>query len=51
MDSGTTFKSAPVKAVHHRLNVKTNYRAAYKPSGNSIVKKHLRTVKAGRGQL
>ena len=46
MDNSTAFRSRIVEEVCSRWNVQRRYRAAYRPSGNGIVERHHRTIKA-----
>lgn len=45
IDNETAFRSAVMKEMLDRWNVKCYFRAVYKPSGKSIVKRHHRTIK------
>lgn len=53
MDNGTAFRSQALKDLLDRWNVRRFFRAAYRPSGNGIVERHHRTIKAmaERGQV
>lgn len=53
MDNGTAFRSQVVKEMMDKWNVGRYFRAAYRPSGNGIVERHHRTIKAlaERGQI
>ena len=53
MDNGTAFRSQVVKEMLDKWNVSRYFRAAYRPSGNGIVERHHRTIKAlaERGQI
>lgn len=53
MDNSTAFRSQGLKNVLDRWNVRRYFRAAYRPSGNGIVERHHRTIKAmaERGQM
>lgn len=53
INNRTVFKSTLVKALLDKLNVQAYYRVAYRPSGNGIVGRHHRIVKAiaKRGQI
>ena len=53
MDNGAVFRSRVLKDVCDKWNVRRYYRAAYRPSGNGIVERHHRTIKAmaERGQV
>ena len=46
MDNSTVFRSGSLKVVFDRWNVRRYFRAAYRPSGNGIVERHHRTIKA-----
>lgn len=46
MDKGTAFRSRVVKEMLDKWNVSRCFRAAYRPSGNGIVERHHRTIKA-----
>ena len=46
MDNATAFKSNVLKTFLERWTVAPYYRAAYRPSGNGIVERHHRTIKA-----
>ena len=46
LDNSTSFRSKVVEEVCSRWNVHRRYRAAYRPSGNGIVERHHRTIKA-----
>lgn len=46
MDNGTAFRSQTLKNMLDRWNVSRFFRAAYRPSGNGIVERHHRTIKA-----
>ena len=53
MDNGAAFRSQALKDVVDKWNVKRYFRDAYRPSGNGIVERHHRTIKARaeRGQV
>lgn len=53
MDNGTAFRSRELEDMLGKWNVSRYFRAAYRPSGNGIVERHHRTIKAlaERGQL
>ena len=53
MDNSTVFRSAVLKEALDRWKVRQFFRAAYRPSGNGIVERHHRMVKAvaERGQI
>lgn len=53
MDNGTVFRSRVVREMLDKWNVSRYFRAAYRPSGNGIVERHHRTIKAlaERGQI
>ena len=53
MDNGTAFRSRVMKEMLDKWNVGRYFRAAYRPSGNGIVERHHRTIKAlaERGQI
>ena len=46
LDNSTTFRSRHIGELCDAWNVRRRYRAAYRPSGNGIVERHHRTVKA-----
>ena len=46
MDNAQSFKAAELVQLFHAWNVHAYYRAAYRPSGNSIVERNHRTVKS-----
>lgn len=46
MDNGMAFRSELMMLFFRKWNVRPLYRAAYRPSGNGIVERHHRTVKA-----
>ena len=46
LDNSTVFRSAVLKEMLDRWKVKRFFRAAYRPSGNGIVERHHRTIKA-----
>ena len=46
MDNSTAFRSRCVEEVCNLWGVRRRYRAAYRPSGNGIVERHHRTIKA-----
>ena len=46
MDNATAFRSEKMANLLKKWNIKSWYRAAYKASGNGIVERHHRTVKA-----
>lgn len=46
MDNSTSFRSQAVADLATRWNVQLAFRAAYRPSGNGIVERHHRTIKA-----
>ena len=46
MDNSTAFRSKCVEDVCSGWGVRRRYRAAYRPSGNGIVERHHRTIKA-----
>ena len=52
-DNSTVFRSAALRETLDRWKVRRFFRAAYRPSGNGIVERHHRTVKAvaERGQI
>lgn len=45
MDNGSAFRSSAVVDLLKLWGVKSVYRCAYKPEGNSIVERHHRTIK------
>ena len=56
MDNSPAFRSVLIADICQEWNVHRRYRAAYRPSGNGIVERHHRTVKAlaernGKGPL
>ena len=53
MDNGAAFRSQALKDMLDKWNVRRYFRAAYRLSGNGIVDKDHRTIKAmaERGQL
>lgn len=53
MDNSTAFRSRVMKEMLDKWNVSRYFRAAYRPSGNGIVERHHRTIKAlaERGQI
>ena len=53
MDNGTAFRSRVMKEMLDKWNISRYFRAAYRPSGNGIVERHHRTIKAlaERGQI
>lgn len=46
MDNGSAFRSEAFKRVCDKWGVRQFFRAAYRPSGNGIVERHHRTIKA-----
>ena len=46
MDNGPAFKSEAFKEVCDKWGVRQFFRAAYRPSGNGVVERHHRTIKA-----
>ena len=46
MDNGTAFRSELLERMMNSWNVRQFFRAAYRPSGNGIVERHHRTIKA-----
>ena len=46
MDNSTVFRSLAMTAFMERWKVRSFFRAAYRPSGNGIVERHHRTIKA-----
>ena len=46
MDNSATFRSQGLESMLDKWNVKRCFRAAYRPSGNGIVERHHRTIKA-----
>ena len=46
MDNGPAFRSEVFKEVCDKWGVRQFFRAAYRPSGNGIVERHHRTIKA-----
>ena len=46
MDNATAFRSERMSLFLNRWNVRPCFRAAYRPSGNGIIERHHRTVKA-----
>ncbi|XP_076030373.1 uncharacterized protein LOC143018669 [Oratosquilla oratoria] len=46
MDNGTAFRSEALKGTLDKWNTRRFFRAAYRPSGNGIVERHHRTIKA-----
>ena len=53
MDNATSFKSQEMNAFMSKWQVSPCYRAAHRPSGNGIVERHHRTIKASaeRGSM
>ena len=45
MDNSATFHSSHLGEMFRRWNVKTWFRAAYRPSGNGIIERNHRTIK------
>ncbi len=46
MDNSTAFHSHSMAELCNKWNVQRRFRAAYRPSGNGIVERHHRTIKA-----
>ena len=46
MDNACSFKSAEIMQLFSSWNIHPYYRAAYRPSGNSIVERNHRTIKS-----
>ncbi|XP_076036529.1 uncharacterized protein LOC143022271 [Oratosquilla oratoria] len=46
MDNDTAFRSEALKGTLDKWNTRRFFRAAYRPSGNGIVERHHRTIKA-----
>lgn len=46
IDNSTAFRSQVLKNVLDKWNISRYFRAAYRPSGNGIVERHHRTIKA-----
>ncbi|XP_076056355.1 uncharacterized protein LOC143034304 [Oratosquilla oratoria] len=46
MDNGTAFRSEALKGTLDKWKTRRFFRAAYRPSGNGIVERHHRTIKA-----
>ena len=46
MDNATVFRSQLLKTALDNWSVRRFFRAAYRPSGNGIVERHHRTIKA-----
>ena len=46
MDNGKCFRSSELRALFEHWNINTFFRAAYRPSGNSIVERNHRTIKS-----
>ena len=46
MDNGTIFRSEKMTDFLYRWRIRPVFRAAYRPSGNGIVERHHRTIKA-----
>lgn len=46
MDNGTAFHLKSIVGLLPKWHIKLLYRAAYRPSGNRILKRHHRTVKS-----
>lgn len=46
VDNGTSFRSEVFRDLCAKWNVGLYFRAAYRPSGNGIIERHHRTIKA-----
>ena len=46
MDNATSFRAEETRNMLERWGVRSIYRAAWRPSGNGIVERHHRTIKA-----
>ena len=46
MDNGVPFRSEILRETLDKLNIRWYYKAAYRPSGNRIVERNHRTIKA-----
>ena len=46
MDNATSFRAEEMRKMLEHWNVVPYYRAAWRPSGNGIVERHHRTIKA-----
>ena len=46
LDNAPNFKSSEIKMVMNKWGIEPLYRAAWRPSGNGIVERHHRTIKA-----